>query len=217
MIITLDGMSGTGKSTLAKIVASKLNYNYLNTGMIYRAITYYLYSHNVLPEDIDKVEKTLDSLKINIDFKNENQFVYINDDDVSPYVFCKEVQKNVSLYSQIYKLREKVTGIQREFARSNNVVVEGRDIGTYVFPDADCKFFIICDINVRAERRLKDLLAGGQNITLAEVIESLKNRDYIDSTREYSPLKRADDAITIDTSHSTIEESVNEMLKYIEI
>lgn len=217
MIITFDGMSGTGKSTLAKIVASKLNYNYLNTGMIYRAITHYLYSHNVLPEDTNAVENALNSLKINIVFKDGNQFVYINDEDVSPYVSSKAVQQNVSLYSQIYKLREKVTTIQREFAQSNNVVVEGRDIGTYVFPNADYKFFITCDVNVRAERRLNDLLASGQNITLDEVVESLKNRDYIDSTREYSPLKRADDAINIDTSHSTVEESVNEILKFIKI
>ena len=141
--------------------------------------------------------------------------VYVDNQDITPYVSSQEVQRNVSLYSQIFSIREKITEIQRVFAQNNNIVVEGRDIGTHVFPNADYKFFVTCNIEIRAKRRLDDLVKSGQNITLDEVVNSLKYRDYIDATREFSPLKRADDAIDIDTSNSTIDESVNEIIGYI--
>lgn len=215
MIIALDGQSGTGKSTLSKLVAKKLGFKYLNTGMIYRAITYYFVKNNILPNDINGITDALSNINIYISFDNDNQKVYVDNQDITPYVSSQEVQRNVSLYSQIFIIREKITEIQRVFAQNNNIVVEGRDIGTHVFPNADYKFFVTCNIEIRAKRRLDDLVKSGQNITLDEVVNSLKNRDYIDTTREFSPLKRADDAIDIDTSNSTIEESVNEIIGYI--
>ena len=215
MIIALDGQSGTGKSTLSKLVAKKLGFKYLNTGMIYRAITYYFVKNNILPNDINEITNALSNINIHIKFDNDNQMVYIDNQDITPYVSSQEVQRNVTLYSQIFSIREKITEIQRVFAQNNNIVVEGRDIGTHVFPNADYKFFVTCNIEIRAKRRLDDLVKSGQNITLDEVVNSLKNRDYIDTTREFSPLKRADDAIDIDTSNSTIDESVNEIIGYI--
>lgn len=215
MIIALDGQSGTGKSTLSKLVAKKLGFKYLNTGMIYRAVTYYFVKNNILPNDINEITNALNNMNIYIKFDNDNQMVYVDNQDITPYVSSQEVQRNVSLYSQIFSIREKITEIQRVFAQNNNIVVEGRDIGTHVFPNADYKFFVTCNIEIRAKRRLDDLVKSGQNITLDEVVNSLKNRDYIDTTREFSPLKRADDAIDIDTSNSTIDESVNEIIGYI--
>lgn len=215
MIIALDGQSGTGKSTLALEIAKILDFKCLNTGMIYRAITYYLYSQGILPDNIEQIQKELDKMIIDIQFNDEKQEVIINDVDCSPFVSSVIVQQNVSLYSQILSLREKVTNIQRQFALYNDIVVEGRDIGTHVFPDAEYKFFISCDIFIRANRRYNDLKASGQDIKLEEVVESLKNRDILDMTRKFSPLKRADDAIDIDTSYSTIQESINTILSYI--
>ena len=215
MIIALDGQSGTGKSTLSKLVAKKLGFKYLNTGMIYRAITYYFVKNNILPNDMNEITNALSNINIYIKFDNDNQMVYVDNQDITPYVSSQEVQRNVSLYSQIFIIREKITEIQRVFAQNNNIVVEGRDIGTHVFPNADYKFFVTCNIEIRAKRRLDDLVKSGQNITLDEVVNSLKNRDYIDTTREFSPLKRADDAIDIDTSNLTIDESVNEIIGYI--
>ena len=215
MIIALDGQSGTGKSTLSKLVAKKLGFKYLNTGMIYRAVTYYFVKNNILPNDINEITNALSNMNIYIKFDNDNQMVYVDNQDITPYISSQEVQRNVSLYSQIFSIREKITEIQRVFAQNNNIVVEGRDIGTHVFPNADYKFFVTCNIEIRAKRRLDDLVKSGQNITLDEVVNSLKNRDYIDTTREFSPLKRADDAIDIDTSNSTIDESVNEIIGYI--
>lgn len=215
MIITLDGQSGTGKSTLATLIAQKLGFKCLNTGMIYRALTHYLYCNGILPESIEESVHCLNDIDIEILFKDNNQFVIINKLDCTPYVSTPEVQKYVSVYSQILELREKVTRIQRAFALENDIVIEGRDIGTHVFPNADYKFFITCDIMVRAQRRLEDLKQSGQNITLEQVIQSLKTRDMLDSTRVFSPLKRADDAIDIDTSNSTIEQSVEQILSYI--
>lgn len=217
MIIAFDGQSGTGKSTLAKIVAKDLGFKYLNTGMLYRAVSYYLYKNNVFADDLDGIKHLFSSTHINIKFIEDNQYVFINGVDITPYISSPEVQKTVSLYSQVFFIREKITDIQREFAQDNNIVIEGRDIGTHVFPNADYKFFVCCDINVRAKRRLDDLIKNGQEISFEQVVESLKNRDFLDSTREFSPLKRADDAIDIDTSNATIEQSVNEILGHINL
>ena len=217
MIITIDGQSGTGKSTLALKVSERLKFKCLNTGMIYRAISYYFLSKNIFPDMLEEIANTLKSINIIITFKGQKQFVKINNIDCTPYVSGKNVQDTVSLYSQILDLRQKVTNIQRSFATQNNIIVEGRDIGTHVFPNADYKFFITCDIMVRAKRRLNDLISSGQNISLQQVIQSLKTRDALDSTRLFSPLKKADDAIDIDTSNSSVEQTVNLILSYIHI
>lgn len=215
MIITLDGPSGTGKSTLAKLIAKELNYKFLNTGMIYRAITHYFLTKNITPSDEQNIYEELKNINIDIEFINNNQNIIINGLNCTKYVSAKEVQTNVSLYSQILAIRQKVLEVQRDFAKTNSIVIEGRDIGTEVFPKANYKFYVDCDVKVRARRRYNDLVLSGQKITLEEVIKSLKNRDYLDMTREHSPLKKPDGAITIDTSNSTIEETLHEIMSYI--
>ncbi len=215
MIITFDGQSGTGKSTLAQLVSKKLGFKYLNSGMIYRAITYYFISHDVSSTEIEKIKTHLDKINIELFFVNDEQHVYIDKIDYTPFVSTQVVQQNVSLFSQVLIIREKITNIQHEYASTNNIVVEGRDVGSHVFPNADYKFFVKCDINVRANRRLFDLERLGQKISLQDVIKSLENRDYLDSTRKFSPLVCPENAIIIDTSNATIEQSVDQILSFI--
>lgn len=215
MIITIDGPSGTGKSTLAKAIASRLNIKYLNSGMIYRAFTYYFLKNNILPENEDKINEELNKINVKIEFINNGQHIFIEGEDCLPYVNDIKVSDNVSLYSQILNLRNKVLHLQRDFASKNNIVIEGRDIGTEVFPNANYKFYVDCDIIVRAKRRYEDLINAGKSVSLEEVIKSLENRDYLDKTRKYSPLVKPANAIEINTANKTIEETVNEMFSFI--
>lgn len=215
MIITLDGPSGTGKSTLAKIVASKLNFKFLNSGMIYRAITYYYLSNGISAEDKTEIERTINTLNIRIEFIDNAQCVFINELDCSPYVSSIDVSQNVSLFSQILAVRHITLHLQRNFASKINIVIEGRDIGSEVFPNADYKFYVTCDTVVRAKRRFADLKKDNPNLTLDEVVKSLENRDYLDTTRQFSPLVRPENAIDIDTSNKTIDECVNFILNIV--
>ncbi len=215
MVVSFDGPSATGKSTIAKLVAERIGFKYLNTGMIYRTLCYYLCANKILPED-KNLKNILNNLQVKIIFDSQ-QKVFINGKDFSSFVSDVIVQNNVSIYSQVLSVREKVTAIQRDFAFGNNIVVEGRDIGTCVFPDAKYKFYVTCDMLVRANRRLKDLQNLGQNISLEEVIESLNKRDQLDTTRKLSPLKRAVGVIDIDTTNKTVEQCVDMVLTYIKI
>ena len=217
MVITLDGPSGTGKSTLAKLIAKELGFKFLNTGMIYRSICYYFLVNGIMPENTSSINNELQNLKVEISFEESNQHIKINGLDCTPYVSSKEVQEYVSVYSQILKIRKVVLNVQRSFAMDNDIVIEGRDIGSEVFPNADYKFYVECDITIRAKRRYEDLVKNGQNTTLEDVIKSLENRDYLDKTREFSPLIKPADAHVIDTSTNTIEQSLTEILSYIKI
>lgn len=215
MIITLDGPSGTGKSTLSKLLADELGFKLLNTGMIYRAITYYFVANNIDCNDSDSVNNALNTINIDLKFNRNQQSVFINSEDMTPFINTKTVQKNVSIVSQIYQVRKLIYDIQHKFAENNDMVIEGRDIGTAIFPDAEIKFYVTCDTLVRAKRRLDDLNKSSQNFSLQEVYDSLENRDLLDKSREFGPLKRPDDAIDIDTTNSTVEQSLSELLSYI--
>lgn len=213
MVITLDGFSGTGKSTLAKLLAKRLGFGFLNTGMIYRAFTYYFLKNQITCDEVS--ESIFNKLDVTLAFNNGQQSVLVSDIDVTPYVSSALVSSAVSSYAQILPLREKVMEIQREFAKNNDIVVEGRDIGSVVFPNADVKFFVLCDIKVRAKRRFDDLIKAGQNVTLENVEQSLLDRDRIDTTREISPLVRPIGAVEIDTTNCTIEQSLEQMIEYV--
>ena len=215
MIITLDGPSGTGKSTLSKLLADELGFKLLNTGMIYRAIMYYFVANNIDCNDSDSVNNALNTINIDLKFNRNQQSVFINSEDMTPFINSKTVQKNVSIVSQIYQVRKLIYDIQHKFAKNNDMVIEGRDIGTAIFPDAEIKFYVTCDTLVRAKRRLDDLNKSSQNFSLQEVYDSLENRDLLDKSREFGPLKRPDDAIDIDTTNSTVEQSLSELLSYI--
>lgn len=215
MIIAIDGPAGSGKSTTAKIVANKLGFVYIDTGAMYRAVTYYALKNN-LHGNKNQLIKKIKELKINLSFNNNLTKVFLNDKDITDYLRTKEVNDYVSEISKIPEIRKELVAKQRYFAENNNVVMEGRDIGTVVFPDADIKFFLVASIEERTKRRAKEFINKGENISIEQIEENLKQRDEIDSTRESSPLVKANDAIEIDTTNLTIEEQVNLILIEIE-
>ena len=207
MIIAIDGPAGSGKSTIAKLIAEDLGLVYLDTGAMYRLVTLKALNDGIL-DDLEKIIKMLDNL--NIDIK-ENAF-YLDDIDVSEEIRKPVVSENVSDIAAIREVREKMVDLQRKFSESKNVILDGRDIGTVVFPNADVKIFLIADAKERANRRYKELVAKGENVRMEEIYENILKRDEIDSTRKESPLKKAGDAIEVDTTAKNIEEVKNEIL-----
>ena len=210
MIIAIDGPAGSGKSTIAKLIAEDLGLVYLDTGAMYRLVTLKALNDGILG-NLDKIIKMLDNL--NIDIK-ENGF-YLDDIDVSEEIRKPVVSENVSDIAAIREVREKMVDLQRKFSESKNVILDGRDIGTVVFPNADVKIFLVADAKERANRRYKELVAKGENVRIEEIYENILKRDEIDSTRKESPLKKADKAIEVDTTSKNIEEVKNEILNII--
>ena len=210
MIIAIDGPAGSGKSTIAKLIAEDLGLVYLDTGAMYRLVTLKALNDGILG-NLDKIIKMLDNL--NIDIK-ENGF-YLDDIDVSEEIRKPFVSENVSDIAVIREVREKMVDLQRKFSESKNVILDGRDIGTVVFPNADVKIFLVADAKERANRRYKELVAKGENVRIEEIYENILKRDEIDSTRKESPLKKADDAVEVDTTSKNIEEVKNEILNII--
>ncbi len=217
MIIAIDGPAASGKSTTAKLVAKKLNVTYLDTGAMYRAVTLQLLRSKIDFVDIDKVSAILDDLIIDMfDHKGVN-IVKINDEDVTGEIRSSNVTKYVSEVSALLSVRESMVVMQREIGHKTDCVIEGRDIGTIVFPNADYKFFMVADIKMRAKRRLKEMKQFGIVKSVKEVISELESRDQKDSSRENSPLRKAKDAIEIDTSNLSIEEQVDKIIDHIKI
>lgn len=213
MIIAVDGPAGAGKSTISKLVAKKLGIQYLDTGAMYRAVTLYFLENNVDFSNIDEVENSLD--KIHIDFLNN--ILFLNNIDVSKQIREKNVNDNVSAVSAIAIVREKMVDLQRKMSNNKSVILDGRDIGTVVFPNANYKFFLVASADIRAQRRYKEELEkGNKSANIDDIKKSIENRDYIDSTRKVTPLKKADDAIQIDTSYMNIEEVVESIISYIQ-
>ena len=210
MIIAIDGPAGSGKSTIAKLIAEDLGLVYLDTGAMYRLVTLKALNDGILG-NLDKIIKMLDNL--NIDIK-ENGF-YLDDIDVSEEIRKPVVSENVSDIAVIREVREKMVDLQRKFSESKNVILDGRDIGTVVFPNADVKIFLVADAKERSNRRYKELVAKGENVRIEEIYENILKRDEIDSTRKESPLKKADNAIEVDTTSKNIEEVKNEILYII--
>ncbi len=214
MKIAIDGPAGAGKSTIAKLIARKLNLLYIDTGAMYRAITYAVLNFNISPDDREKVIELLKELKIEYKKSEDGIDIYINNVKVNDKLRNKIIDKNVSIISAIPEVRELLVAHQREISKNYDVILDGRDIGTVVFPDADYKFYLDASVDVRAERRLKDA-KNKENLSIEEIKADIIKRDRIDSTRKVSPLKRASDAIYIDTSNMSIEEVVNKVISYI--
>ena len=210
MIIAIDGPAGSGKSTIAKLIAEDLELVYLDTGAMYRLVTLKALNDGILG-NLDKIIKMLDNL--NIDIK-ENGF-YLDEIDVSEEIRKPIVSENVSDIAAIREVREKMVDLQRKFSESKNVILDGRDIGTVVFPNADVKIFLVADAKERANRRYKELVGKGENVRIEEIYENILKRDEIDSTRKESPLKKADNAIEVDTTSKNIEEVKNEILNIV--
>ncbi len=203
-IIALDGPSGSGKSTIANILAKKLKISYLNTGSMYRAVTLFFLENNI--KKSDKI--AIDLLrKINIDIKEDK--VFLNEKDVSDKIRNKEVTENVSWVSSISLVRKYLVDMQRKISQNKSIILDGRDIGTVVFPNAKYKFFLVASSEVRAKRRYEQ---NEIDKPLEEIQKDIEKRDYLDSHREISPLKKAEDAIEIDSSNLTIDETIEEII-----
>ena len=208
MIIAVDGPAGSGKSTISKLLAKELGLVYLDTGAMYRLFTLKMLKENISFSDSDKINELLENLNINI----ENDRFYLDEKDVSEEIRKTDIAENVSKTAAIKEVREKMVNLQREFSKSKNVILDGRDIGTVVFPEADIKIFLVADAKERAERRFKELQEKEENISLDNIYENILKRDRLDSTRENSPLKKANDAIEVDTTGKNIEEVKNIIL-----
>lgn len=212
MIITIDGPAGSGKTTIARGLARKLKISFLNTGAMYRAITLYLYRNSIPLDDIDKIKRALNKVKVSF----EGERVFLCNEDVTEKITSAEVEKLVSEVSKIKIVRDKMVSLQREIAKGKSIVLEGRDTGSVVFPDANYKFYLYASIEERAKRRQKDIYERSkQNIPLDEVKNEIERRDLLDSSREISPLKVPEGAISIDTTNLGIEEVIDKILSYI--
>ena len=217
MVITIDGPAGVGKTTTAKRLATKLGYQYLDTGAMYRAVTYFFIQNSIDINSKDQVRKMLDILKLELDFTSSDSIVVLLDGkDISLLIRSEEVTSAVSKASALQAVREKIVEMQKDTVKNGNFVVEGRDIGTVVFPDAKHKFFLVADYDTRAERRLKDFKRVNEELNVNKIKQDLTDRDQYDSSRKLSPLKQAKDAIVVDTSNCTIDDQVNQIYKHIE-
>ena len=211
LVIAVDGPAGAGKSTIAKIVADKLNINYIDTGAMYRAITYKVLTNNIDINDenaIVEVAKNSD-----IDFKDNN--IYLDGKILKEEIRTPQVSHNVSNIAQIKDVRYLMVDVQRDIGNKSSVILDGRDIGSYVFPNADYKFYLVASPEERGERRYKELIKKGYETTLDEVINDVIRRDEIDSNREFAPLVKAKDAIEIDTTGKNIDNVVESVISKI--
>lgn len=211
--IAIDGPAGSGKSTISKLISQKLNIEYIDTGAMYRAFTLKILNKKISLDDSEKILSEINNTII--DFKDNH--IYLDGEIVDKQIRENIINQNVSYIAKIKEVRYRMVELQREIAKNKSVIMDGRDIGTVVLPDATYKFFIIASVDERAKRRYKELANEGEiNITLEQVKKELKMRDEIDSTRDVAPLVKAKDAIEVDTTEKNIEESVNTILEIIQ-
>lgn len=210
--IAIDGPAGAGKSTIAKIVSKKLGFIYIDTGAMYRAMAVHMIRNGVSGDDSAEIEKNIDSADISIGYENGEQVVFLNGENVNSQLRTEQVSAMASKTSANAKVREKLVELQRKQAKTTDVVMDGRDIGTVVLPDSELKIYLTADTRVRAERRYKEFLAKGVTCDIDEIEADIKERDHRDMTRENSPLKKADDAVEVDTSYMTIDEVADKII-----
>ena len=212
LVVAIDGPAAAGKSTVAKMVAKKIGATYIDTGAMYRAVTYFALSQNIDPKDESAVVSLLPKLKLDI---KEDERIFLNGTDVTKQIRSIEVNDNVSYVASYKDIRLALVDIQRKMSESISVVMDGRDIGTYVLPNADIKIFQVAYVGTRALRRYKENISKGIQCELEDIEIGLKKRDHIDSTRTFAPLKPADDSIVLDTSNLSIEEAVDAVIEII--
>lgn len=215
MIIAIDGPGGAGKGTIAKAIATELNIVYIDTGAMYRTVGLYAKRNNIGTRDREALKQVLDLINIDVKVSNEGQKFLLNGEDVSEAIRTPEISMAASDVSSIPEVRERLVDMQREMAKMQSVVMEGRDIGTVVFPNADTKIYLTASPEIRARRRYNELIAKGQEVEYDTVLEELIIRDRNDSTRETSPLRQAEDAVVLDTTDMTLPEAIAKTIEII--
>lgn len=214
--IAIDGPAGAGKSTIARRLAAELGYCYVDTGAIYRTVAYFLDLWGVSPKDVDGVRRYIDELTVEITYdETGSQHMIMNGMDVTPDIRTQEISQKASLVSAHKEVRDMLLDMQRDVARKHNVIMDGRDIGTVVLPKADVKIFLTASSQVRARRRYEELIAKGQKAELSQILKEIEQRDYQDTHREVAPLKKARDAVEMDTSDLDIDGVIAAMKKII--
>ena len=203
--VAIDGPAGSGKTTVSKLLSKKLGFDYLDTGAMYRAIGVYLNSLNLKPDDVNEIEKALE--KVGLEYKDGK--IYLNGEDVEKFIRTPQAGILASNFAKLPVVRRYLTEMQRRICRGRKIIVDGRDIGTVVLPNAHLKIFLTASFEERVRRRMKELKEKGMNVTREEIEEEVRKRDTQDSERETAPLRRAEDAIEIDTTNLTIEEVVS--------
>lgn len=214
--IALDGPSGAGKSTIARKAAEKMNYIYVDTGALYRSIACYVIGKGIAPDSSEEIIPLLGKIDVKLEYKDGAQQVILNGENVSDKIRTPEISMGASKVSAIPEVREFLFGLQKNIAAENNIIMDGRDIGTVVLPNADVKIFLTASAEERANRRFKELQEKGDSSTYDEVLADIKQRDYNDTHRETAPLKKADDAVEIDSTNLTLDESISEVCRVIE-
>lgn len=213
--VALDGPSGAGKSTIAKMLAKRLRYVYVDTGALYRSIAYYVISKGADPKSEEAVVPLLNEVNVKLTYADGAQHVMLNDEDVSDKIRTPEISMGASAVSAIPAVREFLFSLQQNIAKENNIIMDGRDIGTVVLPDADVKIFLTATAEERANRRFKELSEKGDCSTYEEVLNDIIQRDYNDTHREIAPLKKADDAVEVDSTNLNLEQAVEEIYRII--
>ena len=217
MIIAIDGPAATGKSTSAKLLSKKLGFTYLDTGAMYRCVTLLILKNNVEIKNHSHLDSLLMQFQLDVKKNKKDYLFFLDGEDVSTDIRSTEVTNNVSAVSALPVVRKKMVSIQRKIAENQDSVVEGRDIGTVVFPNADIKFFIVADTIVRAKRRQLDLKKIGEDKTIDSLVKEISDRDNYDSRRKISPLSKAIDAIEVNTTNTTIDEQVDFMFNKVKL
>ena len=206
--VAIDGPAGAGKSTIAKAAAKELGFIYVDTGALYRAVAYNAVKNGVI-DDEQGIISMLDDTKVELKYVDGVQSVYLNGEDVSDFIRTPEISMGASKVSAIPQVRAFLLNLQREIAKTNNVIMDGRDIATVVLPDAEVKIFLFASPECRAERRYKELVEKGENVSFDDVLKDVNQRDYQDSHREIAPLKPSEESIMADTSELTLQESID--------
>ena len=213
--VAIDGPAGAGKSTIAKELAKELGYIYVDTGAMYRAIALYLLRNGVKAEENDRISALCKEANVTIQYADGKQIVLLNGEDVNPYIRTEEVGSMASSSSTNPDVRKQLLGLQRELAASNDVIMDGRDIGTNILPNAQAKIYLTASIEVRAKRRFDELKAKGVDCDYEEIKKEIAIRDERDMNREIAPLKQAEDAVLLDTSNMSIDEVKEAMIKIV--
>ncbi len=214
--VAIDGPAGAGKSTIAKKIAKQMGLVYVDTGAMYRAMALFMIRNNISEEDLESINIRCEEADVTIRYENGEQVVYLNGENVNAYLRNEEVGNMASVSSTQPNVRKKLVSLQKALAKTTDVIMDGRDIGTCVLPDADVKIYLTADSRVRAKRRYDELTAKGIDCDLDEIEKDIIDRDHRDMTRKESPLRQAEDAILVDSSYMTIEEVVAEIIRICE-